>query len=99
MKPTTWLTALRRETIISSPSRTTESASARSSRARGSTDGEVALSMTTIDRPTRPMPASMVAPTPVTFSMLRWMPRRMTTRLSATGMIRALSTSAIAAGT
>ena len=36
MKPTTWLTALRRVTIISRPSSTTESANARSSRASGS---------------------------------------------------------------
>ena len=36
MKPTTWLTALRRVTIISRPSSTTESAKARSSRASGS---------------------------------------------------------------
>ena len=36
MKPTTWLTALRRVTIISRPSSTTDSANARSSRASGS---------------------------------------------------------------
>src|SRR6185437_11118546 len=35
MKPMTWLTALRRVTIISRPSNTTESAKARSSRASG----------------------------------------------------------------
>ena len=39
MKPTTWLTALRRVTIISRPSSTTESANARSSRASGSAVG------------------------------------------------------------
>src|SRR5262249_42188486 len=36
MNPTTWLTALRRVTIIKRPSNTTESANARSSRASGS---------------------------------------------------------------
>ena len=39
MKPTTWLTALRRVTIMRSPSSTTASAKARSSRASGSAPG------------------------------------------------------------
>ena len=63
MKPTTWLTALRRVTIIRRPSRTTESAKARSSRASGSASA-VTGSITTIESATSPMPASMVSPTP-----------------------------------
>ena len=98
MKPTIWLTALRRVTIISSPSSTTERANARSSRASGSASA-VAFSITTIDSATRPMPASMVGPMPTTVSMVRWMPSRTTTRRSATGMMMALSTRAIAAVT
>ncbi len=39
MKPTTWLTALRRVTIMSRPSSSTDSAKARSSRASGSASG------------------------------------------------------------
>ena len=70
MKPTTWLTALRRVTIISRPSRTTESANARSSRASGSASA-VTRSMTTIDSATRPMPSSIAVPTPTTFSISR----------------------------
>src|SRR5215467_11816495 len=70
MNPTTWLTALRRVTIISSPSRTTESANARSSRASGSA-WAVAFNMTTIERATNPMPASMVGPVPTTVSIVR----------------------------
>ena len=63
MKPTTRPTALRRVTIIRRPSRTTESAKARSSRARRSASG-VRRRITTSDRATRPTPASMVGPTP-----------------------------------
>ena len=96
MKPTIWLTALRRVTIISSPSSTTESAKARSSRASGSA-AAVARSITTIDRATSPMPASMVGPMPPTVSIVRWMPSRTTTRCSATGMMMALRTRAMAA--
>ena len=70
MKPTIWLTALRRVTIIISPSSTTESANAKSSRASGSAPA-AALSITTIDRATSPMPASMVGPMPTTVSMVR----------------------------
>ena len=51
MKPTTWLTALRRVTIIRRPSITTERAKARSSRASGSASA-VTRSMTTIDSAT-----------------------------------------------
>src|ERR1700720_539278 len=58
MKPITWLTALRRDTIIRRPSSTMESAKARSSRARGSA-AAVTRSMTTIERATSAMPASM----------------------------------------
>src|SRR6202043_1680227 len=53
MKPTTWLTALRRVTIINRPSNTTASAKAKSSRASGSASW-VTRSMTTIDNATRP---------------------------------------------
>ena len=53
MNPTTWLTALRRVTIISRPSSTTDSANARSSRASGSASCAT-RSITTIDRATRP---------------------------------------------
>ena len=49
MKPTTWLTALRRVTIISRPSSTTDSASAMSSRATGSACA-VTGSITSSDR-------------------------------------------------
>ena len=45
------------------------------------------------------MPASMVGPMPTTVSMVRWMPSRITMRRSATGMMMAFSTSAIAAVT
>jgi hypothetical protein len=96
MKPITWLTALRRVTIISRPRRTTESANARSSRASGSACA-VALSITTIESATRPMPASMVGPMPTTVSMVRWMPSRTTMRRSATGMTTAFNASAISA--
>ena len=98
MKPTIWLTALRRVTIISRPSSTTDRANARSSRASGSA-AAVALSITTIDSATSPMPASMVGPMPTTVSMVRWMPRRCTMRRSARGMTMALKTSAITAVT
>src|SRR4029079_167342 len=98
MKPTTWLTALRRVTIIKSPSRTTASAKARSSRASRSASA-VTLSMMTIESATSAMPASMVRPTPPTVSISRWMPRRWTMRWSTVGMTIALKTSAIAAVT
>ena len=98
MKPTTWLTALRRVTIIKRPSSTTESAKARSSRASGSASG-VTRSITTIDKATRPMPSSIAGPTPTTFSISRWMPSRTMMRWSATGMMIALKTSAMAAVT
>ena len=98
MKPTTWLTALRRVTIIKSPSRTTESAKARSSRASGSASA-VTRSITTIDSATRPMPSSMAVPTPTTFSISRWMPSCTMIRCKATGMTIALNTSAIVAVT
>ena len=98
MKPTTWPTALRRVTIIRSPSSTTESAKAKSSRASGSAPS-VTRSITTIESATRPMPISMAVPTPTTFSISRWMPSRTMIRCSATGMMIALNTSAIAAVT
>src|SRR5581483_3900438 len=98
MKPMIWLTALRRVTIIISPSSTTERANARSSRASGSA-AAAAFSMMTMERATSPMPASMVGPMPTTVSMARWMPSWATMRRSARGMITALSTSASTAVT
>ena len=70
MNPTTWLTALRRMIIMSRPSSTTDSAMARSSRARGSAL-EVTLSISTMESVTRPMPSSMVVPMPATVSISR----------------------------
>ena len=70
MKPITWLTAFCRVTIISRPSSTTASENARSSCASGSALC-VTRSMTTMESATRPMPASMVKPTPTTFSISR----------------------------
>ncbi len=70
MKPTTWLTAFCRVTIISRPSSTTESAKARSSRASGSAPA-VTRSITTMDSATSPMPSSMVGPMPTTVSISR----------------------------
>src|SRR5581483_6247275 len=96
MKPTTWLTALRRVTMTSRPSNTTDNAKARSSRASGSAPG-VTRSITTIDSATRPMPASIVSPKPIAVSISRWMPSRTMIRCSATGMMMALNTSAISA--
>ena len=75
MKPTIWLTALRRVTIIRRPSNTTESAKARSSRASGSASA-VTRNITTIESATRLMPSNIAGPTPTTFSISRWMPRR-----------------------
>ena len=96
MKPITWPTALRRDTIISRPSRITDSAKARSSRASVPASAVIG-SMTMIDSATRPMPASMVCPMPTTGSMVRWMPSRTMMRWSTTGITTALTTSAIAA--
>src|SRR5512143_2554814 len=96
IKPTTWLTALRRVTIIKRPSSTTDSAKARSSRAKGSASA-VTRSITTIESATRPMPSSMAGPTPTTVSISRWMPRRTMMRCRAVGMTMALNTSAIIA--
>src|SRR6185436_2123697 len=61
MKPITWLTALRREIIMSSPSRTTESANARSSRASVPASAVIG-SITMMERATSPTPASIVCP-------------------------------------
>src|SRR2546429_1776777 len=83
MKPTIWLTALRRVTIIRRPSNTTESAKARSSRASGSASA-VTRSITTIESATRPMPSNIARPTPTTFSISRWIPSRAMIRCSAT---------------
>src|SRR3990172_1320373 len=70
MNPTTWLTTLRRVTIIRSPSSTTDSAKARSSRASGSAS-VVTRRITTMESATRPMPSSMVGPMPTTVSISR----------------------------
>ena len=70
MNPMTWLTALRRVTIIRNPSSTTERAKARSSRTNGPS-ACVTGSMTTIDSPTSAMPNSIVGPMLTTVSMLR----------------------------
>src|SRR6185437_12165273 len=96
MKPTTWLTALRRVTFINSARSTTESAKARSSRASGSTLA-VTRSITTIDSATSPMPSSMVGPVPTTVSISRWMPSRTIMRCKAVGITMALNTKAIVA--
>ena len=75
MKPITWPTALRRDTIISRPRRMTDNAKARSSRT--SVPSAVVIgSITMIDSATRPMPPSMICPMLTTVSMLRWMPSR-----------------------
>ena len=82
MKPTTIDTALRRTTIISMPRRTTESAKARSSRA--STSASLAMrSITTSESATSARPASIVSPTPTTFSTSRWIPSWTMMRWSA----------------
>src|SRR3954447_23631732 len=70
MNPTTWLTALRRVTMTRSPSSTTDSSKARSSRASGSAS-LVTRSMRTSERATSPIPASMVGPIPTADSMSR----------------------------
>ena len=82
MKPTTWLMALRRVTIISKPISTTDKASAMSSRATGSV-WAVTGSMTSSDSATRAMPASMVMPMPPTVSISRCRPIWNTMRRSA----------------
>src|SRR6185437_4792333 len=73
MKPTTWPTALRLVTMISRPSRRTESAKARSSRAIRLAS-VVTRNMTAMESPTRPIPTSMTGPMLVTVSISRWMP-------------------------
>src|SRR5690606_12571425 len=97
MKPTTCVTALRRVTIISMPSRITESAKARSSRASAFSADSVSCSIRRIESATSPMPASIVGTTPVTTSTSRWMPRRCTIRCKAQGTMVPLKTSASAA--
>src|SRR3954470_46112 len=96
MKPMTWLTALRREIIISRPSRITDSAKARSSRASVPACA-VTGSITMTESATRPMPASIVWPMLTTGSICRWMPRRRMMRCRAIGMMSAFRPSAIAA--
>src|SRR6266436_1820816 len=98
MKPTTWLTALRRVTMTRSPSSTTDSAKARSSRANGSASADT-RSIKTMESATSPIPASMVGPIPTADSMSRWIPSCLTMRCSATGMMIALKMRAIAAVT
>ena len=98
MKPMIWLMAFCRVTIISRPSRMTDSASARSSRAIGSASA-AAGSITTIDKATSIMPISMVRPMPPTVSMVRCTPSRSTMRCSASGISAALRIRASAAVT
>ena len=95
--PATWLTALRRVTIINRPISTTDSDSAMSSRATGSACA-VTGSMTISDSATSAMPASMVSPMLTTVSISRWMPRLNTIRRSAIGMTIALNPSAMRRG-
>src|SRR5262249_10384787 len=87
IKPTIWVTALRRVIIISRPSRMTASANARSSRTM-----VPALSPTgctsRIDSATRPSPVSMVGPPPITCSISRWISSLRTMRCSAAGMMK-----------
>src|SRR5271165_6107077 len=98
MKPTTIETALRRTTIISMPSSTTDRAKARSSRA--STSASLAMrSITTSESATSARPASIVGPTPTTFSTSRWMPSSAMMRCSAIGITIALKAKAMAAVT
>src|SRR5205807_3875384 len=85
MKPTIWVTALRRVIIISRPSRITASAKARSSRASGltpSTRGSTSM----MAKATMQRPSSISGPAPTTCSISRWMLRRRTMRCSAAGM-------------
>ena len=96
MNPTTWLTALRRVTIISKPINTTDNASAMSSRTTGSALA-VSGNITSSDNATSAMPASMVRPMLTTVSISRWMPMRITIRRSAIGTMIALNTSAMPA--
>src|SRR6266576_1676116 len=96
MKPTTWLTALRRVTMTRSPSSTTDSAKARSSRANGSASAGT-RSIKTMESATSPIPASMVGPIPTADSMSRWIPSCLTMRCSATGMMIALKMRAMIA--
>ena len=85
MKPTTWLTALRRVTIISSPISTTESASAMSSRATGSACA-VTGSITSSDSATSADAGEHGQADADDGLDLRWMPSWHTMRRSAHGM-------------
>src|SRR6266850_33513 len=96
MKPITWLTALRREIIIKRPSRITDSANDRSSRASVPACAVIG-SITMIASATRPMPASIVSPMLTTGSIVRWIPRRTTMRCSTSGITIALTLSAMPA--
>jgi hypothetical protein len=69
-KPATWLTALRRVTMTSSPISTTESAMAMSSRVTGSACA-VTGSITISDNATSPIPANIVSPMLTTVSISR----------------------------
>ena len=74
----------------------TDREKARSSRASVPASAVIG-SITRIDRATSPMPPSMVCPIPTTVSIVRWMPSRTMMRWSATGMMMALTTSAMPA--
>src|ERR1700722_14332380 len=98
MKPTIWVTALRRVIIIRSPSSTIASAKARSSRTMMPVPSPTGCTRR-IDSATRPRPVSMVRPPPSTCSTSRWMASRRTIRCSAGGMMKPFTTSATSAVT
>src|SRR5262249_48720859 len=79
MKPTTWVTALRRVIMTRRPTRTTESAIARLSRV-SAPDPAVTGSTRRIERATSATPAIIVGPMPITVSIVWWMPRWVTMR-------------------
>ena len=96
MKPTTWLTALRRVTIISRPSSTTDSAK-REVLARQRV-GVRRHRQHHHHRQGHQADAGQHGRTDADHGLdLRWMPSRNTMRCSATGIMMALKPSAIAA--
>lgn len=96
MNPTTWVTAFRRVIITRKPMSTTESAIARVSRVSAA-ELTVTGSTSRVDSATSPTPASMVGPMPTAVSTVRWMSRRRTIQLSASGAAMALNRRASAA--
>ena len=96
ISPTTWLMALRRVIIISMPSSTTESASARSSRAIALAPAVIG-NTTKIASATTATPAIMLAPMPSAVSTDRCRFIRRTMPRSARGISSALATKAMSA--